>query len=180
MAISYLKLPFIDRVKQNREAFGKKVISIANSLFISPNWLMVVMNNETAGTMNSSIKNPTSTATGLIQFMEATARTLGTSTAQLAAMRNVEQLDYVKAYLKPYARKIKSVSDCYLAVFFPQALDMPNEWAFPKWASDANRIFDLNRNGILTKGEFVQYVNDKYGQYLKNEFEAAYQLKKKP
>lgn len=42
-----------------------------------------------------------SNGTGLIQFMEATAKSvLGTSAKSLAAMSDIQQLDYVEKYFK--------------------------------------------------------------------------------
>lgn len=157
-------LPFINKVTVNQQAFGDKVISIAEKLDTLPEYLMIVMNNESG--LNSSIKNPTSTATGLIQFMEPTAKGLGTTTAALAAMTNVDQLDYVYKYLKVYQSKFYEVSDVYLAVFFPQALYESDDWNFPLWAVRANKIFDVNKDGILTKKEFKNYVNVKYASYI--------------
>ncbi len=160
-------LAFIDKVKDNKEAFGKKVIDIAAKLDTVPNNLMIVMNNESAGTFSPSIKNPTSTATGLIQFMEDTAKGMGTSTQALAKMSNVQQLDYVYKYLAKYKDKYKDASDLYLAVFFPLALYQKDEnWQFPQWAVKANPIFDINKDGKLTKAEFRSYVLNKYKQYL--------------
>lgn len=160
----YLKLPFISKVKSNAQAFGDKVIQIGSDLGILPQWLMIVMNNESG--LSASIKNPTSSASGLIQFMEATAKNLGTTTEKLRAMSNVEQLDYVKKYFAPYANRINDVTDTYLAVFFPLALYKGEDYIFPKWASDANPIFDVNKDKILTKAEFRKYVNEKYKPYL--------------
>lgn len=165
-SITWDKLPFINKVTENQQVFGEKVIEISAELGIKPEWLMVVMNNETGGTFSPSIKNPTSTATGLIQFMEATAKGLGTTTAELSSMDNVEQLDYVKKYLEPYASRIKSASDTYLAVFYPEALYKNDDFVFPNWAAKANKIFDVSKDGILTKGEFAQYVDNKYLQYV--------------
>jgi hypothetical protein len=164
MTTDWKKLPFIEKVKQNPEAFGKKVIEICKSLGIAPEWLMVVMNNESG--LQSAIKNPTSSASGLIQFMEQTAKALGTTTADLRAMSNVDQLDYVYRYMKPYASKIKDVSDVYLSIFFPAALYKTEAFVFPTWASNANKIFDLSKDGQLTKPEFRNYVNNKYSKYV--------------
>ncbi len=162
--VDYLKLPFMDKVKENQKAFGQKLIQITTALGFPASWLMVVMNNESG--LNSHIKNPTSSASGLIQFMDATAKGLGTTTEKLRAMTNVEQLDYVKKYLQPYASKIKSVSDVYLSIFFPAGLGKPDNWEFPLWAVKGNPIFDTNKDGKLTKKEFANYVNNKYAKYL--------------
>ncbi len=160
----FTKLPFIEKVKNNAKAFGEKVISICTGFGFPASWLMVVMNNESG--LNSAIKNPTSSASGLIQFMEATAKSLGTTTEKLRAMSNVDQLDYVQKYLKPYAKQIKSVSDVYLSIFFPLALYKGDDYIFPEWASKANPIFDTNKDKVLTKKEFRNYVNNKYAKYI--------------
>lgn len=160
----YLNLPFIDKVKSNVSQFGNKVIDIANELGWNAKWLMVVMNNESG--LNHTIKNPTSSATGLIQFMKDTAIGLGTTTEKLKKMTNVDQLDYVKKYLLPYKDKVKSVSDAYLTVFYPLALYKNDDWQFPEWAVKANKIFDINKDGKLSKAEFKKYVDNKYSQYV--------------
>lgn len=160
----YLNLPFINKVKDNVSQFGNKVIDIANELGWNAKWLMVVMNNES--NLDHKAKNPTSSATGLIQFMDKTAKSLGTTTDKLKKMTNVEQLDYVKKYLMPYKDKVSSVADAYLSVFYPLALFKPDSWEFPEWAVKANKIFDISKDGKLTKAEFKQYVNNKYSQYV--------------
>ena len=171
-------LPFINKVTENQQAFGEKVISICSSLGILPEWLMIVMNNESGE--NSHIKNPFSSASGLIQFMEPTAIELGTTTEALRAMSNIVQLDYVKAYFQKYGyyKKITDTATCYLAIFYPAALYKGEDFIFPKWASDANPIFDLNKDGQLTKAEFRQYVNNKYAAYIPADAAATLQKKK--
>lgn len=173
--IDWKTLPFISKVKQNQEAFGKEVVVISDRLGILPHWLMVVMNNESG--LNSKAKNPTSSATGLIQFMAATAKGLGTTTTALYNMSNVEQLKYVEKYLKTYADKINDVSDTYLAVFFPLALYKPERYEFPQWAVKANPIFDINKDGRLTKSEFRAYVNNKYSKYLPTDLQESFKKK---
>ena len=127
---------------------------------------MIVMNNESG--LDSTIKNPFGSATGLIQFTEATAKDLGTTTAALKLMSNVDQLDYVKKYFTKYGyyKKVQDVADAYLCVFYPAALYKDDNFKFPTWAVNANPIFDINKDGTLTKAEFKTYVNNKYNDYL--------------
>lgn len=160
------KLLYIDKVKVNALQFQNKVLTICKILKINPNWLMFVMYIETAGTFSPSIKNPFGTATGLIQFTESTAKFLGTTTAKLKLMSNVQQLDYVYKYLSTYAPSIKSVSDTYLAVFYPLALFRPDSYEFPKWVVEGNPLFDINKDKKLTKEEFKTFVNTKYNKAL--------------
>lgn len=162
--ISSKDLPFLNKVKDNTSIFAEKVISISKDLNIDPRWLMIVMYNESG--LNPKAKNPLSTATGLIQFMESTAKVLGTTTANIYNMTNLQQLDLVKKYISSYAPLIKSVGDAYLAVFYPLALKKSLNYIFPENVVKVNRIFDLNKDGILTKQEFLNYVNQKYQKYL--------------
>lgn len=162
--MTYLDLPFINKVKKNQKEFGNKVIDIAAKLNTDPRFLMIVMNNESG--LDSTAKNPNSSATGLIQFMEPTAKGLGTTTADLRTMENVKQLDYVYKYLKVYKSKLVSAADVYLAIFFPLALYKSNTWEFPTWVVKANKIFDTNKDAKLSVQEFKDYVNNKYSKYL--------------
>lgn len=94
--------------------FLNKVESICNQLGANPDDLMAVMEFE-SGLDHTSV-NPTSGATGLIQFMPSTASNLGTSTSALKAMTAVQQLDYVYKYFQPYKGRISNIGDLYMAV----------------------------------------------------------------
>ena len=117
---------FKDLVKTNQKTFIEKVVKIANDLEINVNWLMAVMYKESR--LNERAYNSTSKATGLIQFMPNTARGLGTDINALIKMSNVEQLDWVYKYFKPYKGKMNSFFDTYIVVFFPIAVGKPDDW----------------------------------------------------
>ena len=124
-------------------------------------WLMVCMAFETGETFSPSIRNPWSTATGLIQFMAATARQLGTSTTKLAAMSSVQQLAYVEAYFRPYAKRVRSLEDMYLAILWPRGVGQSLNWVLWVTGTQAyavNRGLDLNRDGKVTKREATEKV----------------------
>ena len=67
---------------------------------------MTIMLFESAGTLNPKIQGPNvpgqGRGRGLIQFMPATARGLGTSDVELASMTDIEQLDYVEKYFAQF------------------------------------------------------------------------------
>lgn len=147
-----------DKVSQ---AFIEKVVSISEKLKIQPDWLMKVMYKETGGTFSPSIRNPKSTATGLIQFTEKTARGLDTSTAKLAKMTREYQMNYVYKYLKPFTGKLYSFADVYLAVFFPAAIRWPNDKRLPNWVYVANMGIDKAGKGYLTVGDFKKWIGYK-------------------
>ena len=135
---------FIEYVKENKKEFALKVTDICNQLNIKPDWLMFVMWFESK--LNPQAVNPISGATGLIQFMPSTARSLGTTTAVLKRMSNVQQLDYVLAYLRPYKGRMKTWVDVYLAVFYPKAMGNPNFVITSDIVAKQNKIFDLNKD----------------------------------
>jgi hypothetical protein len=140
-------------IKENKEAFTQKVKDICQNLAIDPDWLMLVMWFETARTFRADIVNPISGATGLIQIMPKTARSLGTTTEALKNMSNVEQLDYVLAYLRPYKGRMRSWVDVYLAVFYPKAMGKPDFVITSDIVAKQNRVFDLNRDLDITVKE---------------------------
>jgi hypothetical protein len=135
---------FIEYVKENKKDFALKVTDICNQLNIKPEWLMFVMWFESK--LNPQAVNPISGSTGLIQFMPSTARSLGTTTTVLKHMSNVQQLDYVLAYLRPYKGRMKTWVDVYLAVFYPKAMGNPNFVITSDIVAKQNKIFDLNKD----------------------------------
>lgn len=150
---------FENLVTENRQSFIDKVDEIAKKLSVDPNWLMAVMAFESR--INPKAKNKNSTAVGLIQFVESTAESLGTSTAALLKMNNLQQLDYVYKYFKRYEKDLRSFGDCYLAVFWPGALNQPDSYKIGgSKVANSNAIFDLDKNGQITKGEVLAHVYD--------------------
>ncbi|WP_448120481.1 hypothetical protein [Pseudomonas veronii] len=160
------------------EAFRAKVTAIANNLSLQPNWLMAVMAFETGYTFSPAERNQGSSATGLIQFLQSTAIGLGTTTARLARMTAVQQLDWVEKYYRAVpASRIKNLGDAYLAVLFPAAIGRPD--AFVMWQRDtgqyqreyaANSGLDREKKGYITRGDAVSVVNNSYregGKYAR-------------
>lgn len=124
-------------------------------------WLMACMAFETGLTFSPSIRNPASSAVGLIQFMAATARALGTSSEALCAMSPVRQLDYVERYFRPVARRIASPEDLYMAILWPAAIGKRLEtvlWLTGTRAYAMNRGLDRNRDGRVVKAEAASRV----------------------
>lgn len=167
---------FADKITENRTAFFKRLSEISGNLNIPVNWMMLVFYIETGasktGVIDHRAYNTKTKATGLIQFMPATAKSLGTSVEALKEMINVEQLDYVQKYLKPYASKIKSYTDCYLAVLFPVAIGKPSSWVLETRnlpadkVADYNPLFDTNKDGKITVGE----IEEKLKLFIPKDF----------
>lgn len=127
-----------------------------------PSWVMACIAFETASTFSPSIRNAAgSGAVGLIQFMPDTAEELGTTTDALAAMTAVQQLDYVEKYFKPYASKITSLNDMYMAILFPRAVGKPDDYIlFSEGGASyrQNAGLDTDKDSKITKAEAASRV----------------------
>jgi hypothetical protein len=168
----------LDKLKCNKgessAAYATRVTQIASLLGINPNWLMVIMNNESglnAQAVNYQTGDSTDPytraayrAVGLIQFMPATAKWLGTTTQQLYLMTNLQQLDYVYKYFKTYAGKIKSYTDLYMITFFPAAIGQNDNYVIQTNTIPASVIaaqnpgMDYNKDGKITLAEAKKMI----------------------
>lgn len=146
-----------------RVAFIAKIKVVAKNLGINPNWLMAIINFESAGTFSPAITNSLG-YTGLIQFGTAAANALGTTTAVLRKMTAVQQLDYVEKYYKMWYRSLKitapnSYVDTYLITFFPAAVNKGLDFIIKSNGisaaalAKANPIFDINKDKQVTVAE---------------------------
>lgn len=162
-------------------AFGKKVsadfkeklLDICGMLTCDPSHLMACIAFETGERFRSNTVNPASGAVGLIQFMPPTAKGLGTTSAKLAAMSEVEQLGYVYKYFEPHNGKLKSLSSVYMAILWPAAVSLPEAhviFAKPTKAYMQNAGLDANHDGRVTKGEAVAKVQNKLNRGLGDGF----------
>lgn len=142
--------------------FRARVLHMAARLGCDPSWLMAIMSFETGRTFSPAARNAQSGATGLIQFMPATARELNTSVEALAAMTAVEQLDYVERYFQRYAATTAAtLASWYMAVLWPAARDDPDDavlFETPSAAYTQNRDLDINNDGRVTKAEAASFV----------------------
>lgn len=153
--------------------FRAKVIAICADLGCDPDHLMAAMAFETGETFRPDIQNKLSKATGLIQFMPATARGLGTTIEDLARMTAVDQLDFVAKYFKPMRGRMKTLEDVYMAILFPVAVGKPNGFALfskPTKQYEQNKGLDRNKDGTVTKEEAAHHVRLRLEKGLKDGF----------
>lgn len=133
---------------------------------------MACMAFESGETFSPSIRNAAgSGATGLIQFMPSTATWLGTSTEELAKMTDVDQLQYVKKYFRPYADKVHTLSDMYMAILLPKFVGQEEDSVLfldPKISYRQNAGLDINKDGKITKAEATKKVKDKLDKGMRD------------
>lgn len=157
----------ITGVEDNANITPEFIVAIeamAKRIETQPEYIMAVISFESAGTFSPSIRNPLSGATGLIQFIPSTARSLGTDLAALATMSPVEQLEYVEKYFDQphFAGKLSSIEGLYSAVLSGQAKPDPDD-TLPNFVNghqnyNQNAALDINNDGRITSGEAASEV----------------------
>ena len=129
-----------------------------------PNGIALVISEESS--FNPAAKNPHSTASGLIQFIEPTAASLGTTTAQIRATSAEQQLPLVERFFATSLNgKIPArIEDYFLAVLGrPDLIGQPDTTTvFAKGSSGyaGNPQIDLDKNGVITVGDARAYMQN--------------------
>ena len=149
------------------KAVSDAILDGAKKLGVNPNDLAAVISFETAGTFSTNARNPTSSATGLIQFMEGSdgkddGKYFGMTRNQFGNLLPLQQMDHVVSYLKGRGIKAGSgVGEIYDAVA---------GYGYKKGskAYAANQVWDVNKDGVVAKGEAV--TGKRFKQHIKNYY----------
>lgn len=139
----------------------------------NPLWLKDLIYFETASTNNPKIKNPLSSARGLIQFINSTAQELGYPGGSKELVEKYPTYSSqlkgpVYEYLKRYA-PYNQEYQLYMAVFYPAARKYPPNMSFkeifkkryPKRWESMYKTFIKANPGILTPAHYVAYLKKK-------------------
>ena len=139
------------------------LIDIAKKLNVDKNLLWSLIQFESS--WKPDAKNPVSSARGLIQFVDSTAKNLGylNSLDLVTKLPTIElQLKYaVYPYLKQYY-PFPTPQSLFMAVFYPAAMFWPENRQFP-----AN--VQKNNPGIKTPLDYIRFVYKKLSlRYMSN------------
>lgn len=167
-------LDTIQGVAGNRHVtpeFRREVAAMARRLGTRPEYILAVMSFETGGTFSPAKENRSTHATGLIQFMPATAQGMlaeeGINVTRtrareiFAAMTPVEQLRYVEKYFaqRKFDGRLGTLEGAYTAVLSGRARTNGDDVVFgPGDAYNANAPLDWNRDGQITAAEATNPV----------------------
>jgi hypothetical protein len=143
------------------ESERQRIREIAAKFDLNKDWIYFVIYKESRG--NHKAVNKHTNATGLIQFLPRIAESLGTTTYKLRTMTKLQQLDYVEKYFERIVNKyeVNSYPDLYLSVFYPKAMGQSDSYIIGPKGSKAvsyNKGVDVNKDGILTVGDFRKYT----------------------
>lgn len=139
---------------------------VANKHNVNAEWLEWVIFLES--NFNPQAKNPSSSASGLLQWIEATAKGLGTTTEKIQKMSFVQQMDIVDLFIKKNKKlfsRAKTFIDYYLIIFYPAAVGMDMNYIFPAVVTKYNPAFDTDKNGLITKLEFAKHIEKRLSKY---------------
>jgi len=155
----------IKGLEKKSPEFIKELINVGNRLGVNPAYLAAVMASESG--FDPSIKNPIKMKgghpTGLIQFVPLTAKQLGTTVQDLGEMSDIDQLHYVEKFYQPWAGKLKTPGDVYMATFLPVFVGKPSDTILGQ-AGNMNKMpggltydivykqnkgFDTDKDGII-------------------------------
>lgn len=168
--ITLLDLPGLRKRITAEPSFARAIVDLSSSMGLEPNNLLGVMSSESG--IDPQAVNPQGGATGLIQFMPATAKALGTTVEALRQMTGVEQLEYVRRFFLPHQGRIRKdePGDYYMAVFLPAYLEAPRDTqlgvkdsteilprtGFTRGKVYAqNAVFDRTKRGFFTVGDVM-------------------------
>lgn len=147
-------------------AFFLKQTIVADELGAAPFDLLKVEQAESG--VRADARNPSTNASGLIQFMPRILEGLGWTKGdeEFRRLQAVEQVPWVRRYFAPHAGKLRSTAALYVAVFLPALLDLAADenavlcakGARLGWVYAANAVFDANNDYVITVGELGQAV----------------------
>lgn len=134
----------------------RQVLSeVAFSLGVPVGWLYNLIRFETAGTFDPTIKNPYSSARGLIQFLDSTAKGLGYLDSYNLVKMHPTFASQLRGPVSQYLTRFKpfpNKQSLYLSVFYPRYRNRPSSTPFPPSVQKANP-------GIDTVGDYVRKVD---------------------
>lgn len=149
------------------KATADAILEGAKRLGVNPNDLAAVISFETSGTFSTNARNPGSSATGLIQFMEASdgkkdGKYYGHTRNQFGALLPLQQMEYVVKYLQ--GRGIGPGSDVG-AIY-----DAVAGYGYKRGSKEyeQNKVWDVNGDGVVVKGEAVK--GSRFRQHIKPYF----------
>lgn len=107
-------------------SYASDLVDACARLNIDPAWLANVIWVESKG--DPKARNPSTDASGLIQFMPRTAAGLGTTTTAIRGLTGAQQIPLVEKYFSNVIRQygaLKSQEDVLAAVFYPAYIGRP-------------------------------------------------------
>jgi Transglycosylase SLT domain len=151
------------KILSTQPQFWPELLAVAERLKTQPAWLLNIMATESLFDPSSRNALPGQSASGLLQWIESTARSMGTTTAAIRRMDPVNQLGLVEKYLAPLGGRLNSLADVYMAVLRGFIVDGKDETVVSPLNNSRkeqriyklNKWLDLDDDRKITKGELA-------------------------
>lgn len=142
---------------------SRRIDDMARRLNFNPKDLKALIYSESGG--NPQAVNPSSGASGLIQFMPATARGMGTSVQAIRRMTAEQQMGLIEKYLRTMKKaagfqpghKLTS-GELYAIVFMPARAKSQVLCSRGSAAYNSNDGLDKNKDGHITKADLEAHL----------------------
>lgn len=172
-------LPYSKYLKENRNAFLKKLVKMSEDLGVKPIWFLHTIFD--LSKFDPKKQDKYTGAVGILSFFpEILKEFVNPETGKnftandVSQMSNVDQLDLVNSYYKNWieAMDLKSPivpGDFAALTFYPGVIKKDWDWEFPEYVVDRNsEMFKSFPNvGGITKKDYYDYID----KILQNEKE---------
>lgn len=187
-------LPYKNLIKENRNAFLKKISKIAEEIGVKPQWILHTIFHESR--MDTKYQDYVSGAVGLISFMPSVLETFinedtgkNYTVNDILEMSNIEQLDVLRAFYKSWINEmnlgeILSPGDFAAITFYPEVIRKDWKWEFPDYVVDKNiETFKMFPSGGRSKKNYYEYIDqvfnsleeqDDTNNYILGNFSGAF------
>ena len=139
---------------------------VAGRIAVPVDWLAALINFETAGTWDPLVKNPNSSARGLIQFVDATARTLGYRDSLDLVQKHPSISSQLRGpvlrYFQNFREPVKSKQDFYMRVFLPAYRFAAPDAVIYSDDSEKRKKFQAANPGVVTVADYVNKLESQY------------------
>lgn len=155
-------LPDVPGMKTTSAFFRAGLIDVAKKGSLDPDALAASISVESM--FDPKAENPYSGASGLIQWMPATAALFHTSVEAIRRMSAEEQLPLIAAYFKRVAPKGLGRDDVYLGIFSPAYIGDPDEKVVSTSGHpvyEENKGLDFDHDGVVTVGNIRQVIRSR-------------------
>lgn len=138
---------------------------VARKLGVIPSWLYAQINFESAGTWDPQIKNPNSSARGLIQFLNSTAINLGYKDSLDLVLKHPTIKSQLEGPIYQYYKKFmpfNSMQSFFLSVFLPKYRNSSPDTVIYADEPTRQQSFRTANPGIKTVGDYTEKLMLKF------------------
>ena len=185
MEETVVSLPYLNHIKENRQEFLKKLVTISKDLGINPIWLLHTIFHESD--FDSKKTNKSTGSVGILSFYpEVLKNMINPETGKnytpqdVLQLSNLDQLDLVFSYYKTWMDRMKverpiTPGDFASLTFYPDLIKKDWGWNFPRFIIEKNpdlfKGFESNLS--KTKKDYYNYIDKVFeneNEISENEF----------